>query len=128
LGRGSVRGERGFYRREEEVKAERIRADKHRGVVSEFPGRRLKTRSCADMWDPLVSEEKRGGRIPVRERRKMGCGLLLLLGWKLSPWPFSHFPIYFSFLFLFFLCNFGKQLQNNFKLVLKHVKYFPSVY
>jgi hypothetical protein len=99
----------------------RISIGGDRGVVGEFPGRRLKTRSCADMRDPLVSEEKRGGRIPVRERRKMGRGLLLLLGWKLSPWPFSRFPIYFSFLFLFFLCKFGKQLQNNFKLVLKLV-------
>jgi hypothetical protein len=78
---------------------------------------------------PPCQRSKEKGRVPVRDAGDAGPWADSGRGLKRSPRPFSHFPIYFSFLFLFcFLCNFAKQFQIDFKqLFLTFVNHFPCL-
>jgi hypothetical protein len=90
--------------------------------------RRVRPGVCGrdDRRAPPVSGLKSEGAYRFGREGRMGRGLLLLLGWKLSPWPFFSFP-HFSFLFFSFVmvCY---TFQNGFKQLLKPEICFPSVF
>jgi hypothetical protein len=62
-----------------------------------------------DMWGPHVSGRERGRRIPFQEGDLAGHGMLLLLGWNLSPRPFLPSLFFSLFFFWFYLKHFCKE-------------------
>jgi hypothetical protein len=70
---------------------------------------------------PTVSDKRERERRTASGRKKMGCGLVSLLGRKGRPGAlfifFSFFP--FSFLFSYFLYNFCILNSTDFKPIAK---------
>jgi hypothetical protein len=75
---------------------------------------------------PACQRRKEKEGIPVRDAGDAGPWAYSGRGLKRSPRPFLIFLFIFSFHFLFFLSNFAKQFQIDFKqLFLDFCESFP---